>query len=67
MLAGVSFTGAYCLLREGAIKSPSIVDFLKALVKQIKRLEFRQFADLDITVEAWSIPRSSDSTVGAPD
>lgn len=37
MIAGVSFTNAYFRLNEGTIKSAQIVDFLKALVKQIGR------------------------------
>lgn len=37
MIAGVSFTNAFFRLHEGTIKSPQIVEFLKALMKQIKR------------------------------
>ena len=37
MIAGVSITNAYFRLHAGTIKSPQIVDFLKALVKQINR------------------------------
>lgn len=37
MIAGVSFTNAYFRLHEGAIRSTQIVEFLKALVKQIGR------------------------------
>lgn len=37
MIAGVSLTSAYFRLHEGSIKSPQIVEFLKALVKQVGR------------------------------
>lgn len=37
MIAGVSFTNAYFRLHAGTIKSLQIVDFLKALVRQINR------------------------------
>lgn len=37
MIAGLTYTSAYFRLHEGSIKSPQIVEFLKALVKQIKR------------------------------
>lgn len=37
MIAGVSSANAYFRLHEGTIKSRQIVDFLKALVKQIGR------------------------------
>lgn len=37
MIAGVSLTNAYFRLHPGTIKSPQIVEFLKALVKQINR------------------------------
>lgn len=33
MIAGVSLSNAYFRLHEGSIKSPQIVEFLKALVK----------------------------------
>lgn len=37
MIAGVSLSNAYFRLHEGSIKSPQIVEFLKALVKQVGR------------------------------
>lgn len=37
MIAGVSRSNVYFRLHEGSIKSPQIVEFLKALVKQITR------------------------------
>lgn len=37
MIAGVSLTNVYFRLHPGTIKSPQIVEFLKALVKQINR------------------------------
>jgi transposase len=37
MIAGVSLSSAYFRLHEGSIKSPQIVEFLKALVKQVGR------------------------------
>ena len=37
MIAGISLSNAYFRLHEGSIKSPQIVEFLKALVKQVGR------------------------------
>jgi len=37
MIAGVTLSNAYFRLHEGSIKSPQIVEFLTALVKQISR------------------------------
>lgn len=37
MIAGVTISNAFFRLHEGTIKSPQIVEFLKALVKQIGR------------------------------
>jgi len=37
MIAGVSVTNAYFRLHRGTIKAPQIVEFLKALVAQIRQ------------------------------